>query len=400
MSTPTMTSDDTESPIWSFKKIMLHSEQKTAAISVICKGKCFYIQLSPQNFSETPELLEKYTKLMEDVCDEDDLEVSEEAEQDLQDWVMKPFLEIFDQLKLPSQDYVTLQDYLTPETYRYQIYGHEEKIQPFLDYTVPSEQMTDGIAIGQDRLSLKWGSFYPEDIKIERPTVDEALSRFPRKVSARGTVYHFKPIYTGNQSAALREIDIYKRLEEAFLEEEIRVSFLHGVARDKDSPVVIGLLLSWIEGGTENLDCILSGESETPSPVREQWWKQISHTVTRLHDAGIVWGDANPANILIDSKSNDAWIIDFGGGFRHGWVEESQMETVEGDLAALSKIRELLHPSPQTNMKKRGFEENDNLGRSARRINHAQRIHQSFHKSSPSAQRFKYANDKYIIYAK
>ncbi|KAJ5702692.1 hypothetical protein N7488_010240 [Penicillium malachiteum] len=219
MSTPTMSSEDTESPSCSFKEIMLHGEHKTAAISVICKGKCFYIQLSPQNFSETPELLEKYNELMEDVCDEDDFEVSEEAEQDLQDWIMDPFLEIFDELKSPSQDYVTLQDYLTPETYRYQIYGHEEKIQPFLDFAVPNEQMSDGVAIGRENLSPKWHSFNPADIKIERPTVDEALSRFPRKVSTRGTVSHFKPICNGNQAAALQEIDVYRRLEDAFSEE-------------------------------------------------------------------------------------------------------------------------------------------------------------------------------------
>ncbi|KAJ5731854.1 hypothetical protein N7493_003335 [Penicillium malachiteum] len=163
MSTPTMSSEDTESPIWSFRENMLHNEHKTAAISVICKGKWFYIQLSPQNFSKTPELLEKYTKLMEDVCDEDDFDVSEEAEQDLQDWIIEPFLKIFEELQPPSRDFVTLQDYLTPETYRYQICGQKGKIHPFLDYDVPSEQMLDGIAISQYKLSAKWLSFYPEE---------------------------------------------------------------------------------------------------------------------------------------------------------------------------------------------------------------------------------------------
>ncbi|KAJ6013845.1 hypothetical protein N7540_008436 [Penicillium herquei] len=261
MSTPTMSS-------------VLYSEHKKAAISVICKGKCFYVQLSPENFSETPELLEKYTKLMEDVCD-DDFDVSEKAE-------------------------------------------HEDKLFP------------------------KWLSFYPKDIEIERLSVDEALSRFPRKVSANGNFYHFKPIYTGNQLAALREIGIYRRLEEIFSEGEIRVPFLHGVVRDKDSPVVIGFLLTWIECGTENLECILSSESETP-----------------LHEAGIVWGDAKAANILIDSSSNDAWIIDFGGVFTCGWAGESQTVTIEGDLAALAKKEGLLHP--ERNPKKRGLEESDEI---------------------------------------
>ncbi|KAJ5728772.1 uncharacterized protein N7483_003280 [Penicillium malachiteum] len=294
------------------------------------------LDLSPQVL---PELLEKYTRLMEDVCDEDEFDVSEEAEQDLQDWAMEPFLEIFEKLKLLShwQDRVTLQDYLTPETYRYQIYGQEGRIQPVLDYAVPGEQMSDGIAISQEKLSPKWLSLYPEDIEIEHPSVDEAISRFPRKVSVKGTFYHFKPIYTGNQLAALREIDIYRRVEEVFSEEEIRVPFLHDVVRDKDNPVVIGFLLSWIECGNENLECILNSESETLSLPREQWWRQISHTIKRLHEAGIVWGDAKAANILIDSRSNDAWIIDYGGGFTNGWVKESQIETVDGTWQLFQK---------------------------------------------------------------
>ncbi|KAJ5731855.1 hypothetical protein N7493_003336 [Penicillium malachiteum] len=154
-------------------------------------------------------------------------------------------------------------------------------------------------------------------------------------------------------------MDIHRRLEEVFSEEEIKVPFLHGVVRDKNSPVVIGLLLSWIECGTENLECILSSESETPSLLREQWWSQISHTIIRLHDAGIVLGDAKATNILIGGRSKDAWIIDFGGGFTHGWVEESQMETVEGDLAALAEIKELLEP--ERSLKKRALEESDEI---------------------------------------
>ena len=88
-----------ETPLWSFKDILLHPEDKTVAINVISKGKCLCIQLSPRNLEETPEVLQEYLELMEDVCNDDDLDVSEEAEQDLQEWVMEPFLEIFEKLE-------------------------------------------------------------------------------------------------------------------------------------------------------------------------------------------------------------------------------------------------------------------------------------------------------------
>ncbi|KAJ5171976.1 hypothetical protein N7492_004569 [Penicillium capsulatum] len=219
---------------------------------------------------------------------DDDLDVSEEAEQVLQDWIMEPFLDLFEKMEPASSEYrVTLQDYLTPETYRYQMYGEDGKLQPFLDYAVLSKPVSDGIAIVENILSPKWLSFQPKDIPIERSSIDESLSRFPRKVSAVGTMYHFKPVYTGNRSATLREISIYNRLDEVFSPSEINVPFLHGVVRDEHSSVIIGLLLSWIECGTENLDCILSSETPLLS-LREKWKTQITSTIQQLHDAGIV----------------------------------------------------------------------------------------------------------------
>ncbi|KAK2924448.1 hypothetical protein FoTM2_014725 [Fusarium oxysporum f. sp. vasinfectum] len=49
-----------------------------------------------------------------------------------------------------------------------------------------------------------------------------------------------------------------------------------------------------------------------------------------LHEEGIVWGDAKPDNVLID-KDENAWIIDFGGSYTPGWVDEDKAETFEGD---------------------------------------------------------------------
>jgi tRNA A-37 threonylcarbamoyl transferase component Bud32 len=66
---------------------------------------------------------------------------------------------------------------------------------------------------------------------------------------------------------------------------------------------------------------------------------QVTGTLTQLHKARIVWGDAKPDNILID-KNNAAWIIDFGGGYTRGFVEREKAGTIEGDLQGLEKIVE------------------------------------------------------------
>jgi tRNA A-37 threonylcarbamoyl transferase component Bud32 len=78
-------------------------------------------------------------------------------------------------------------------------------------------------------------------------------------------------------------------------------------------------------------------EPDTPASTKQKWVDQVTGTFTQLHKAGIAWGDAKPDNILID-KNNDAWIIDFGGGYTRGFVEREKAGTIEGDLQGLEKI--------------------------------------------------------------
>ncbi|RAH60589.1 hypothetical protein BO85DRAFT_467080 [Aspergillus piperis CBS 112811] len=66
-------------------------------------------------------------------------------------------------------------------------------------------------------------------------------------------------------------------------------------------------------------------------------FKAIRNMIGKLHAAGIVWGDAKPDNILVGADDN-LWIIDFGGGYTHGWVDEDKEGTMEGGSQALSRI--------------------------------------------------------------
>lgn len=78
-----------------------------------------------------------------------------------------------------------------------------------------------------------------------------------------------------------------------------------------------------------------------PLSLRRKWAAQIEDTVKELHCLGIIWGDAKPGNIVID-ECDDAWLIDFGGGFTQPWVDSELAESVEGDLQAVGRIRERL----------------------------------------------------------
>ena len=71
-----------------------------------------------------------------------------------------------------------------------------------------------------------------------------------------------------------------------------------------------------------------------------------SSLLTWLHEAGFFFGGVAKAdNVLVDIDDN-AWVIDFGGGYTKGWLARDCMETIEGDQEGLSRIKELLHEEP------------------------------------------------------
>lgn len=75
--------------------------------------------------------------------------------------------------------------------------------------------------------------------------------------------------------------------------------------------------------------------------TRRKWAAQIEHTVKELHRHGVVWGDAKPDKVVIDTDDN-AWVLDFGGGGTEGWMEPSMFQTKEGDLHAVAKMKDML----------------------------------------------------------
>jgi tRNA A-37 threonylcarbamoyl transferase component Bud32 len=108
---------------------------------------------------------------------------------------------------------------------------------------------------------------------------------------------------------------------------------------------VVGFVLARIPAKYPTLQPVITGRlaGDTPSlALRQEWASQIEHIVRELHRHDIVWGDAKPDNVLIDHDDN-AWVLDFHGGVTQGWVERSMLETKEGDLHALAKMKAPLH---------------------------------------------------------
>lgn len=80
---------------------------------------------------------------------------------------------------------------------------------------------------------------------------------------------------------------------------------------------------------------------KSPRELRQKWMAQVEETVQQLHSNGIFWGDVEPENVLINAD-DDAWVTDFGGGYNSPFVDEHVVETADGDLQGLTRLREFL----------------------------------------------------------
>ena len=78
-------------------------------------------------------------------------------------------------------------------------------------------------------------------------------------------------------------------------------------------------------------------DTDVAEEKRETWAKDCDAMVHALHKNGIVWGDAKADNFLVDGKGK-LWMIDFGGSYTEGWVDEEIAETEEGDDMGVQKI--------------------------------------------------------------
>ncbi|KAJ4242968.1 hypothetical protein NW757_011687 [Fusarium falciforme] len=152
------------------------------------------------------------------------------------------------------------------------------------------------------------------------------------------TVAFLKLMHRGDKQFLKTELDTYNKIDKARLDSTTRVSRLHGLVRD-DSGAILGLLLTYIDCKNLTLSCAV--KPKMPTALREKWAAQLRDIITQLHNAGMVWDDAKLDNVLIDNNQ-DAWIVDFDGGYTEGWVPKTFAGTAEGDLVALEKMVEFI----------------------------------------------------------
>jgi serine/threonine protein kinase len=271
----------------------------------------------------------------------------ESQDTEVENWMADAVLDELRRLAPSSdrKDPMTVQDYYKPdETFLFKLVNRQGKLTPI---PLPPRDVDPGAysspkALISD-LAAEWNGLPLVDAScIEvlpmSGNEDFVAADPPRRVMVDGQVFHFKGVQ--DPQSFRREFGILQKLKHLGLNKMLRVPTLHAAVRYADeAEYMVGFLLEQIDskGALGWPGCSM----DAPRRLRENWMAQVEETVRQLHGQGIVWGDVKPDNVLID-RNDDAWVIDFGGGFNSRFVDRDMIETKQGDLQGLKRLREFL----------------------------------------------------------
>ncbi|OJD19825.1 hypothetical protein AJ78_00184 [Emergomyces pasteurianus Ep9510] len=235
---------------------------------------------------------------------------------------------------------ITLEEYYTTPAIYLTITANDGKLTAIQSSHKPDDLMPRShLSLSHTAMAASVPVLNPSNVKLPWDSENERPLRPSRVlVGDEGKEQFFKPAYRELLRHTEREIETLLRFHRSGLSDKIRVPKIHAFVStgDKSNMMEIcGILITYIK-----FRCTLASRDairKAVPHVREKWIHQLKEMVNELHKAGIIWGDVKPGNVLID-MDNNLWIIDFGGSYTPGWVDEKLMETVEGDLQGLSKI--------------------------------------------------------------
>lgn len=303
---------------------------------IMLDGMRLHVNIRERNLEKSQKILSEYLHYL-DVAEAFG-ELDGITVEDFYDWVLEACTPSFSQLERPTLPSApTLADYLHPEKHYYTLCGDEHDAFKILKTDDnPNPRLASDVRLNkvEKEFSSSWPSFKPSQIMIHADSPAQALSRDPHKVRVEGnkTLLFYKSLAFGDFKSVNCELQAYTKLRQANLP-HLRVSRLYGLVFS-ESDSLLGLLLEYIDCGWCTLHC--AAKVETLDSRRHRWAAQITECVTQRHAAGVVWGDVKPANVLIDNN-DDAWIVDFGGGYTKGWVDRDLAGTVQGDEQGLRK---------------------------------------------------------------
>ncbi|KAG9236667.1 hypothetical protein BJ875DRAFT_371587 [Amylocarpus encephaloides] len=144
-----------------------------------------------------------------------------------------------------------------------------------------------------------------------------------------------------HDQAVQREYDCLDKIADSKHASSIKAPRLIGFVVGDGDEGVVGILEEYIPHAM-TLGRPPGGIKAVASERRRKWAERVRRNVELLHEIGVVSGDGKPENVLINSETNDCYLIDFGGGWTDRGVDAKFIETKAGDEQALTRIFDFL----------------------------------------------------------
>ena len=324
-------------------------ETQDFELSIRHHSSVFYIRYSAKNI---PTLFEERFRIFNDYYHRGDPSAA--------DQLIKPFEPCMESLAPRHHQRELLSDYLYPPQFVLEATAdpENERIVPlreFVDFLPPGTYMDRWPEL-EDLHDWVTNIYTSSQIRLACPEQDTRLGGPAFQVLVDSKPSFFK-------KATQTELRTYKQIQVALalgrITPDLRICHLHGVVIDSDDgtttasgsdmgPVrgqrLVGVLLTFIETDDPRMGTLLDrvdGGSYSSPATLSRWARELDEIVARLHDAGIIWGDAKPENIVVDRDDN-IWVTDFGGSYTEGWVDGKVAGTMEGDRQGVANIKAFL----------------------------------------------------------
>ncbi|KAI1039460.1 hypothetical protein LB505_002622 [Fusarium chuoi] len=307
-----------------------------------------------QTSTRVPPIENCFLDRYKEACDNEDIEEAEALSDEILDAVVEAGRDTFDRVAPPpapgdtlSQD---LHSLLFPKEYLFSFQsldGIAEVMQK------DSGATQNSVLLGQSgqpfHLNIDKDCNLPTYSTKEIHVVEDLLNAgYIARVQVEGTEMCSKAGDSKGEDAAQRELDCLWKITKSPHAAAIQVPKLLGLITTPENGKTIGFLEEYIPV-SETWELSTLGSIDDVSAIdesrRRKWASQVRGTVDLLHKIGITWGDGKASNVLVHRETDGAWVIDFGGGWTEGWVDEELSGTVKGDEVAVKKIMEYLQVS-------------------------------------------------------